>query len=79
MRSDEARRLEDALLALALDCPVLAEPALKLAGGMPQQPCGDGLLPPLQGEGRGGDGWTPQRSFETHPHPVLPLEGEGTY
>jgi len=34
------------------------------------------LLPPLQGEGRGGDGGN--KESETHPHPNLPPEGEGT-
>jgi len=33
-------------------------------------------LPPLQGEGRGGDGLNRSRP-ETHPHPNLPLEGGG--
>jgi type II restriction/modification system DNA methylase subunit YeeA len=33
------------------------------------------LLPPLQGEGRGGDGVN--AGSETHPHPNLPPEGEG--
>src|SRR3990167_9024681 len=32
-------------------------------------------LPPLQGEGRGGDGYGLRD--KTHPHPNLPLEGEG--
>ena len=35
-------------------------------------------LPPLQGEGRGGDGVKPA-SKHPHPPPVLPLEGGGTY
>ncbi|MBI3901919.1 MAG: class I SAM-dependent DNA methyltransferase [Nitrosomonadales bacterium] len=34
------------------------------------------LLPPLQGEGWGGDGVN--AGSETHPHPNLPPEGEGT-
>jgi hypothetical protein len=33
-------------------------------------------LPPLQGEGWGGDGGI--SDTKTHPHPSLPLEGEGT-
>jgi HPt (histidine-containing phosphotransfer) domain-containing protein len=33
-------------------------------------------LPPLQGEGWGGDGV--ERNKTTHPHPNLPPEGEGT-
>ncbi|MDO8414349.1 MAG: efflux RND transporter permease subunit, partial [Gallionellaceae bacterium] len=33
-------------------------------------------LPPLQGEGWGGDGGNERQ--RTHPHPNLPLEGEGT-
>src|SRR3546814_8429878 len=38
------------------------------------------LLPPLQGEGWGGDGFACGARgavTETHPHPCLPLEGEG--
>src|SRR3546814_5383768 len=38
------------------------------------------LLPPLQGEGWGGDGFARGARgavTETHPHPCLPLEGEG--
>ncbi|MBE0502568.1 MAG: N-6 DNA methylase, partial [Desulfuromonadales bacterium] len=40
------------------------------------------FLPPFQGEGRGGDGVDCEVSTnclnQTHPHPNLPLEGEGT-
>ncbi len=40
------------------------------------------FLPPLQGEGRGGDGVdsgiSATSQHQTHPHPNLPLEGEGT-
>src|SRR6185369_4527303 len=35
-------------------------------------------LPPLQGEGRGGDGAKPAPEAP-HPPPVLPLEGGGTF
>ncbi|MDD2742666.1 MAG: class I SAM-dependent DNA methyltransferase [Rhodocyclaceae bacterium] len=34
-------------------------------------------LPPLQGEGRGGDGSNSNQASETHPPPNLPLEGGG--
>jgi len=44
---------------------------------------GDGdFLPPFQGEGRGGDGvdcrFSESHQIQPHPHPNLPLEGEGT-
>jgi len=35
-------------------------------------------LPPLQGEGQGGDGSDDESGAETHPPPNLPLEGGGT-
>ncbi len=40
------------------------------------------FLPPFQGEGRGGDGVdciiSVYYNDQSHPHPNLPLEGEGT-
>src|SRR3546814_11738436 len=35
------------------------------------------FLPPLQGEGRGGDGFRSGWE-ETHPHPTLPLKGRAS-
>ena len=39
-------------------------------------------LLPFQGEGRNGDGWSAmsdKTGKDTHPHPSLPLEGEGEF
>ena len=51
-----------------------------ITSNLPQVP--NNPLPPLQGEGRGGDGvdWTLSANYQnqTHPHPNLPLEVEGT-
>jgi nitrite reductase (NADH) large subunit len=48
-----------------------------LEGGRAHHP--DASLPPLQGEGRGGDGDKPVISKTPHPPPDLPLEGGGTF
>src|SRR5438045_426139 len=50
--------------------------AIRLSVFMRPTSFADCWLPPLQGEGWGGDGFA--MTAHTHPHPVPPLEGEGT-